>query len=153
MPSTCFKMREQLHYLFFPCSLLGRLHGVCFCAMTLLRTLTPPRQCYVLMLQLPVLGKNTILGGRCKPREQLHYLFFPCSPVGSPSCYLFLRYDIVAHPYSTAAVLHFDAAVALYCGKALFWADVVSQGNNCITCSFHVVLLGHLPVVCFCTMI
>ena len=101
----------------------------------------------------PVLGKNAILGGRCKPREQLHYLFFPYSPVGSPACYLFLRYDIVVHPYGTAAVLHFDAAVALYCGKALFWVDAVSQGNNCITCSSRAVLLGHLLAVCFCAMI
>ena len=86
-------------------------------------------------------------------REQLHYLFFPCSPVGSPSCYLFLCYDIVAHPYGTAAVLHFDAAVAPYCGKAPFWADAVSQGNNCITCSFHAILLGRLHGVCFYAMI
>ena len=73
--------------------------------------------------------------------------------VGSPSYCLFLRYDIVAHPYGTAAVLHFDVAVAPYYGKALFWADAVTQGNNCITCSFRAVLLGHLPPVCFCTMI
>ena len=78
----------------------------------------------------PVLGKNAILGGRCKPREQLHYLFFPCYPVGSPSCCLFLRYDIVAHPCGTAAVLRFDAAVAPYCGKELFWAHTASCTNK-----------------------
>ena len=36
----------------FRAILLGRLHGVCFCGMTLLRTVTPPRQCYVATLQL-----------------------------------------------------------------------------------------------------
>ena len=71
MPSTCFELREQLHYLFFPCSLLGRLHGVCFYGMTLLRTLTPLQQCYVL-----------------------------------------------------------DTAVALYYGKALFWAHAASHRNK-----------------------
>ena len=212
MPSTCFELREQLHYLFFPCSpvgspswclflrydiaahpyatvtvlrfnavvapycgkalfwvdatsqgnncttcsfravLLGRLHGVCFCAMTLLRTLTPPRQCYILTLQLPHTAESAILGGRCKLGEQLHYLFLPCSPVGSPSWCLFLCYDIAAHPYATTTVLCFNAAVAPYCRKVAFWAHAASHGNNCITCSFRAILLGRLHGVCFCAM-
>ena len=85
-------------------------------------------------------------------REQLHYLFFPCSPVGSPSWCLFLWHDIVVHPYATATMLCFDAAVALYCEKALFWAHATSHGNNCIICSFHAVLLGRFHGVCFCGM-
>ena len=89
-------------------------------------------------------GKSVILVGRYKPGEQLHYLFFPCYPVGSPSCCLFLRYDMVVHPCGTAAVLRFDAAVAPYCGKALFWAHAESHGNNYITYSFHAILLDRL---------
>ena len=100
----------------------------------------------------PYWGKTLFWVDAASQRQQLHYLFFLYSPVGSPSCYLFLRYDIVAHPYSTAAVLHFNTVVAPYCEKALFWADAVSQGNNCITCSSHAVLLGRLHAVCFCTM-
>ena len=92
----------------------------------------------------PVLQKSAILGARCKPWQQLHYLFLPCSLVGSPSWCLFLHYDIVAHPCTTATVLRFDAAVGLYCGKALFWVHTASQGNNCITCSFRAVLLDRL---------
>ena len=72
--------------------------------------------------------------------------------VGSPSWCLFLRHDIATHPYATAIVLRFDAAVAPYWGKTIFWADAVSQGNNCITCSFRAILLGRLRVVCFCAM-
>ena len=121
--------------------------------MTLLRTLTPPAA--VLRFDAavaPYYGKSTILGRRCKPGEQLHYLFLPCSPVGSPSWCLFLCYDIAVHPYATATVLRFDAAVAPYCGKVVFWAHAASHGNNCITCSFHAVLLGRLHGVCFCAM-
>ena len=81
------------------------------------------------------------------------FLVLSVQSVGSPSWCLFLRYDIAAHPYATATVLSFDAAVAPYWGKALFWADAISQGNNCITCSFHAILLGHLPAVCFYAMI
>ena len=72
--------------------------------------------------------------------------------VGSPSWCLFLRHEIVAHPYATATVLRFDAAVAPYWGKMIFWAHAASQGNNCITCSFRAVLLGPLHGVCFCVM-
>ena len=85
-------------------------------------------------------------------REQMHYLFFLCSPIGSPSWCLFPWHDIAAHPYATATVLRFDAAVGPYYGKALFWVHATSQGNNCITCSFHAVLLGRLHGVCFCGM-
>ena len=85
-------------------------------------------------------------------REQLQYLFLPCSPVGSPSWCLFLRHDIAAHPYATATVLRFDAAVAPYCGKALFWPHSASQGNNYSTCSFRAALLVRLHGVCFCGM-
>ena len=156
MPSTCFELREQLHYLFFPCSLLGRLHGVCFYGMTLLRTAL--RHCDSATFQrcsCPVLRKSAILGTRCKPGEQLHYLFFPCSPVGSPSWCLFL-YDIVAHLYTTdSATFRRCSCPVLATGKAailqkrLFWAHAASQGNNCITCSFRAVLLGRLHGVCF----
>ena len=72
--------------------------------------------------------------------------------VGSPSWGLFLTHDIAAHPYATATVLRFDAAVGPYCGKVVFWAHAASQGNNCITCSFRAVLLGRLHGVCFCAM-
>ena len=82
-------------------------------------------------------------------REELHYLFFPCNPVGSPSWCLFLWRDISAHPYATTTVLGFDTAVALYYKKVLFWAHAASHGNNCITCSFCAVLLGSLHGVCF----
>ena len=85
-------------------------------------------------------------------REQLHYLFFPCNPVGSPSWCLSLRHDIAVHPYATMIVLRFDAVVAPYCGKGVFWAHAASHGNNCITCSFRAVLLGRLHGVCFCAM-
>ena len=85
-------------------------------------------------------------------REQLQYLFLPCSLVGSPSWCLPLWHDIVAHPYATATVLRFDAAITPYCGKALFWAHAASQVNNCITCSFRAVLLGRLHGVCFCAI-
>ena len=70
--------------------------------------------------------------------------------VGSPSWCSFLRHDIVAHPYTTATVLRFDAAVAPHYEKVLFWVHAASQGNNCITCSFRAVLLGRLHGVCFC---
>ena len=98
----------------------------------------------------PVLRKSAILGACYKPWEQLHYLFLPCSLVGSPSWCLFLHYDIAAHPYATATVLCLDAAVAPYCGKVVFWAHAASHGNNCITCSFCAVLLGRLHGACFC---
>ena len=85
-------------------------------------------------------------------REQLHYLLFLCSPIGSPSWCLFLRYDIDAHPDATTIMLRLDAAVALYYGKVLFWVHAASHVNNCITCSFRAVLLGRLHDVCFCAM-
>ena len=78
----------------------------------------------------PILRKSTILGACCKPWEPLHYLFFPCSLVGSPSWCLFLRYDIDAHPDATATVLRLDAASPPYCGKALFWAHTTSRRNK-----------------------
>ena len=85
-------------------------------------------------------------------REQLHYLFFLCSPIGWPSWCLFLHYDIAVQPYATMTVLCFDAAVAPYCGKLVFWVHAASHGDNCITCSFCAVLLGRLHGVCFCAM-
>ena len=84
--------------------------------------------------------------------EQLHNLFFSCSPIGSPSWCLFLRYDIAAHPYATTTVLRLDAAVAPYYKKVVFWVHAASQGNNCITCSFRAVLLGRLHGASFCAM-
>ena len=46
-------------------------------------------------------------------------------------------------------MLRLDATVAPYYGKALFWVHAASHGNNCITCSFHAVLLGRLHGACF----
>ena len=85
-------------------------------------------------------------------REELHYLFFPCSTVGLPSWCLFLRYDIDAHPDATTTVLCLNAAGPPYCGKVLFWAHVASHGNNCITCSFRTVMLCRLRGLCFYAM-
>ena len=82
------------------------------------------------MLQLLVVQKSAILGVRCKPWEQVHYLFFPCSPIGSPSWCLFLRYDIDAHPNTTVTVLGLDAADASYCKKVLFWVHAASRMNK-----------------------
>ena len=153
MPSTCFELREQLHYLFFPCNPVGS-----------------PSWCLFLRYDIAVHPYTTATMLRFDTAVALYYgkaLFwvyttshgnncitcsFSCSPVGSPSWCLFLRYDIAAHPYATAIVLRVDTAVAPYCGKALFWAYATSQGNNCITCSFHAVLLGRLHSVCFCAM-
>ena len=79
-------------------------------------------------------------------------LSFPCSSVGSPLCSLFLHYDIDARLDATMTVLGLDAAIAPYYGKALFWVRAASYGNNCITCSFCVVLLGRLHGLSSCTM-
>ena len=92
------------------------------------------------------------MGARSKPGEQLHYLFLLCSSVASPSWCLFLCYDIAAHLYATATMLRFDVVVAPSCGKVVFWVYAASHGNNCITCSFHAVLLVRLHGVCFCAM-
>ena len=78
----------------------------------------------------PVLWKSAILGARCKPWEQLHYLFLPCSPVGSPSWCLFLWHDIAMDPYATTTVLRLNAASPPYCGKVLFWAHTTSRTNK-----------------------
>ena len=96
-------------------------------------------------------------GGSCafhmlRPKGTTAVLVPSVQPCWSPSWCLFLRHDIAAHPYATATVLRFDAAVAPYCGKALFWPHSASQGNNCSTCFFRAALLGRLHGVCFCGM-
>ena len=116
---------------------------------------TPWRNCNSARLgrcRSPILWKSAILSRRCKPWGQLHYLFFPYSPVGSPSWSLFLRYDIDVHPEATTTMLCLNAASPLYYRKVLFWAHAPSHGNNCITCSFHAILSGHLHGLCFYAM-
>ena len=65
-------------------------------------------------------------------REQLHYLFFPCSPIGSPSWCLFLHYDTAVHPYATTTVLRFDAAVAHTTEKRYFGRMLQAKGTTAL---------------------
>ena len=129
MPSTCFELREQLHYLFLPCSLLGRLHGVCFCGMTLLRTLTPPQECYVSMLQLARTAEKRYFGCTLQARGTTALLVPSVQSVGSPSWCLFPQSDIAEHPYATATVLRFDTAVRPYCRKWYFGRTLQAMGT------------------------
>ena len=102
----------------------------------------------------PLLRKSTILGSCCKPWEQLHYLFFPCSPIGSPSWCLSLRYVIAAHPYTTATVLRMSAASPPYYGKVLFWAHTASRRNKSnVYVSRWLAVLTSWPFLLFCDII
>ena len=102
----------------------------------------------------PVLQKSAILDARCKPWEQLHYLFFPCNLVGSPSWSLFLYYDNDVRPDSTAIVLGFDTASPLCYGKALFWVHATSRRDKSnVYVSRWLTVLSSWPFLCFCDII
>ena len=127
----CCKPGEQLHYLFFPCSPVGSLSCCLFLRYDIVaHPCGAGGSATFRRYSCPVLWKSAILGARCKPWEQLRYLFLPCSPVGSPSWCLFLLSDIDAHPYATTTVLRLTAASPPYCGKALFWAHTASRTNK-----------------------
>ena len=94
------------------------------------------------------------MGARCKPWEQLHYLFFPCNLVGSPSSSLFLCYDIDACPDATTTVLGLDAADPPYYRKALFWVHAASRRNKSnVYVSHWLAVLTSWPFLLFCDII
>ena len=68
----------------------------------------------------PVLQKSDILGARYKPWEQLHYLLFLCSAIGSPSWSLFLGYDIDTCPNATT-----NSAGFRCCRSPILWKSTI----------------------------